>query len=45
MSGDMRVGFAWDQNFQKYDKLQKTGKIEIDLKFYSKQSLQIDPVL
>ena len=45
VSGDMRVGFEWEQSFEKYDKTQEKGKVEIDLKFYSKQSLQLDPII
>lgn len=36
MSGDLRVGFEWTQNFQPFSKEQQTGKIEVFLKFYSK---------
>lgn len=45
ISGDMRMGFEWEQSFEKYDKTQQKGKVEIDLKFYSKQSLELAPII
>ena len=45
VGGDLRVGFEWLQNFESYDKDQETGRMELSLNFYSKQSLRFDPVL
>lgn len=45
IGGDLRVGFEWIQNFEAYNKVQQSGKMELSLNFYSKQSLRFDPII
>jgi hypothetical protein len=45
MSGGLRVGFEWTQSAIDYDATTQQGEMQIALSFYSKQSLQLDPIL